>query len=234
MSGWRNFTAFFNFENVKAGNVFPETLNDSYIWTYGCGWGTDTSCLNLGSVTDFVTKAPKTVFTAFYGSWFGDWNTKNNFLRSALASNGWILTSCWSGRPHYVFHQMGMGETIGSCIQRTQNNSNTYYGGSFKRAINISLMGDPTLRMHVVSPIHSLNSEISENNTINLSWDSPEDEIIGYYVYKQDIVSNKYERMNKEIIDDTYYSDFRLSQAIIIIWSGRYNSHNQPVVAIII
>ena len=207
LSGWRNFTALFNFENIDTGKVFQNAIDDSYIWTYGCGWGTDTSCLKLGSVTDFVTKAPKTVFTAFYGSWFGDWNTKNNFLRSALASSGWMLTSCWPGRPHYVFHQMGMGETIGSCIQRTQNNSNTYEGGSFKRAINISLMGDPTLRMHVVSPVQSLHSEINENNSIDLSWDPPDDKIIGYYIYRLDTTTNNYKRLNSEIVNDTFYTD---------------------------
>ncbi len=121
LSGWRNFTALLNFENVKAGNVFTERLMIVIS-------GRMVVVMELIPVVKFrhcnrfCNQAPKTVFTAFYGSWFGDWNTENNFLRSALASNGWILTSCWSGRPHYVFHQMGMGETIGSCIQRTQNN----------------------------------------------------------------------------------------------------------------
>lgn len=208
LSGWRNFTALFNFENVKTGKVFTDALTDSFIWTYGCGWGKLDECDSIGTSSDFATYSPKTVFTGFYGSWFGDWNTKDNFLRSALATNDWILTSCWSGRPHYVFHHMGMGETIGRCIRRTQNNYTTYYCGlsKSKKAIHISLMGDPTLRMHMVGPVENLNAE-NHNNAISLNWKSPDDEIIGYYVYRQDNITNKFEQLNKEFITDTFYTD---------------------------
>lgn len=210
LSGWRNFTALLNFDNVKAGKVFNDALNDSYIWTYGCGYGTFTSCSGLGSVSDFVNNSPKTIFTGFYGSFFGDWDTENNFLRSTLASNGWILTSCWSGRPLYAFHHMGMGETIGSCIQRTQNNFNTYYPGGVSDvigAVNISLMGDPALRMHIVSPVKSLSSQINLENKIKLTWQPPDDEIIGYNVYKLDTTANKFKKINNMVVFDNFFTD---------------------------
>ena len=209
LSGWRNFTALFNFKNVKAGKVFTDAVNDSYMWTYGCGWGDFTLCKDVGTTTDFVNNSPKTVFTAFYGSWFGDWDTQNNFLRSALASNGWILTTCWAGRPHYVFHHMGLGETIGSCIRRTQNNYDTYYDGldHYRKGVHVSLLGDPTLRMHVVSPVKSLIAEFSDNNTIELNWQSPDENVLGYYVYRFDTTSNKYHRINKELVYDNVFVD---------------------------
>ncbi|MBK6285665.1 MAG: hypothetical protein IPF54_26060 [Draconibacterium sp.] len=93
-------------------------------------------------------------------------------MRAALASNGWILTSCWAGRPQYTFHQMGMGETIGYCVRATQNNINNsyYFAGLTNRGIHTSLLGDPTLRMHIVRPVNSLKSVIMANKSVLLSW----------------------------------------------------------------
>ena len=209
MSGWRNFSALLNSNQVKAGCFFSDTENDSYIWSYGCGPGTYTSCKDIGSTSDFVHKSPKTVFTALYGSWFGDWNSENNFMRAALASKGWILTCCWAGRPHYYFHQMGMGETIGNCVRTTQNNINDYQcHGSKNRCIQVSLLGDPTLRMHVVEPAQSFNSEILDNNSIQLNWSAPIDGIIGYHIYKMDTLTKKYIRINDNAISETFFIDY--------------------------
>lgn len=208
MSGWRNFCSLLDATNVKAGSFFNDTKNDSYIWSYGCGPGTFTSCMGIGNTSDFVNQSPKTVFTEFYGSWFGDWNSEDNFMRAALASDGWILTCCWAGRPHYYFHQMGMGETIGNCVKATQNNMNDYQcHGSTNRCIQVSLLGDPTLRMHIVKPVQLLNSEITKYNSIQLNWSAPEDEIIGYYVYKMDTVTKKYFRINDDSISETFFTD---------------------------
>lgn len=193
ISGWRNFAALLNFQNIKEGRFFNETENDSYIWSYGSGGGKFDSCKYIGSTTTFVNQSPKTVFTAFYGSRFGAWDSKNNFMRAALASSGWILTNCWAGRPHYTFHQMGMGETIGHCVRATQNtlNNTYYYSGRTNRGIHTSLLGDPALRMHIVRPVNSLKSVIMPNHTVLLTWKPAADSIIGYYVYKLDKQTNK-------------------------------------------
>jgi hypothetical protein len=210
ISGWRNFSALFNFQNIKTGHFFCETENDSYIWSYGCGGGNFDSCKYVGSTTTFVNQSPKTVFTAFYGSRFGDWDSENNFMRAALASYGWILTSCWAGRPHYTFHQMGMGETIGYCVRATQNNvyNSNYFAGLTNRGIHTSLLGDPTLRMHIVRPVNSLKSVIMANKTVLLSWKPADDSIIGYYVYKLDKQTNKYIKLTNSPVAGNFFTDF--------------------------
>jgi len=209
ISGWRNFSALLNFQNIKEGHFFSETMDNSYIWSYGCGGGEFDSCKYIGSTASFVNKSPKTVFTAFYGSRFGDWDSENNFMRAALASNGWILTSCWAGRPHYTFHQMGMGETIGNCVRATQNNLNSsnYYTGMTNRGTHTSLLGDPALRMHVVQPVNSLKSAVRKNNTVLLSWKQTDDNIVGYYIYKLDTLTNKYIRITETPIKETRFED---------------------------
>lgn len=207
ISGWRNFTALLNFKNIKTGKFFADTKNDSYIWSYACGGGNFDSCKYVGSTTRFVNQSPKTVFTAFYGSRFGDWDSENNFMRAGLASNGWILTSCWAGRPHYTFHQMGMGATIGYCVRATQNNLYNYYSGLTNRGIHTSLLGDPALRMHIVQPVNSIKSAITDMQTVRLSWNQSEDDIIGYYIYKLDTTLNKYFRISNASITETYFED---------------------------
>ena len=209
ISGWRNFSALLNSTNVKAGDFFADTKNESYIWSYGCGGGTFTSCKNLGNTTNFVIENPKTVFTALYGSWFGDWDTQNNFMRAALATNGWILTSCWAGRPYYTFHQMGMGETIGYCVRATQNNYDTYpYSGCKIRGIHISLLGDPSLRMYLVRPVNSLKTEKTDRNTVILSWNQPDGDVIGNYIYRLDTETNKFKRIYPAAISGSTFEDF--------------------------
>jgi hypothetical protein len=209
ISGWRNFSALLNFSNIKTGDFFTGTKNDSYIWSYGCGGGTFTSAAGIGTTADFVAQSPKTVFTCLYGSWFGDWDTENNFMRAALASNGWILTCCWAGRPHYTFHQMGMGETIGNCVRATQNNINCYYYGAeqTKRGIHVGLQGDPTLRMHIVQPVNSLKSAVGKSNTVVLSWNQSDDDIVGYYIYKLNALTNKYIRISETPVTGTRFED---------------------------
>jgi hypothetical protein len=209
ISGWRNFSALLNFQNIKKGDFLSDTKDDSYIWSYGCGGGKFDSCVGIGNTDDFVTQSPKTVFTAIYGSRFGDWDSQNNFMRAALASNGWILTSCWAGRPHYTFHQMGMGETIGNCVRTTQNinNNNDYYAGLTNRGTHTSLLGDPTLRMHIIRPVNSLKPAITKDDSIILSWNQAEDSIVGYYVYKLDTLTKKYIRISDSPVTETFFED---------------------------
>ena len=58
----------------------------------------------------------------FFGSYFGDWDSPNNFLRAPLATPTYTLTSAWAGRPYWMFHHMALGETIGFSTRLTQNN----------------------------------------------------------------------------------------------------------------
>jgi hypothetical protein len=243
ISGWRNFTALLNSPSVNAGDYFSDMKNDSYIWSYGCGGGdaafTGTYCGGVGTTTDFVNKSPRTVFTSLFGSVIGNWDYQDNLMRSALASKGWILTCMWSGRPYYIFHQMGMGETIGYGIRATQNNINTYDYQEFNRCIHIGLLGDPALRMHIVCPVNSLQSAITSNNAVMLAWKPADDSIIGYNVYKRDTVTNKYHKMTPSPVTDTYFEDtvpvagnnyymvktFKLSQ----VASGSYFNLSQGI-----
>ena len=57
----------------------------------------------------------QSVFTFLFGSYFGDWDSPDNFLRAALAS-GTILSNAWSGRPLWSMHYMAMGDPS-DCVE---------------------------------------------------------------------------------------------------------------------
>jgi hypothetical protein len=239
ISGWRNFTALLNASNVKSGEYLSELKKESYICSYACGPGAYTGCTGVGFTSDFVKQSSRTVFTCLFGSYFGDWDSRDNFMRSALASKGWILTSMWSGFQFYTFHQMGMGETIGSCLRTTQNNINTYDQNDVERHVNVSMQGDPTLRFHIVGPVSSLKSAITADNSVLLAWKPADDSILGYYVYKLDTLENRYIKITPSPVTDTWFEDespvtgnnyymvksFKLSQ----VASGSYYNLSQGV-----
>ncbi|MEZ5031590.1 MAG: hypothetical protein R2787_09330 [Saprospiraceae bacterium] len=110
----------------------------------------------------------QTVFTMLFGSYFGDWDYPNNFLRAAIAS-GSTLVSTWGNRPNWIFHHMALGEHTGYAAQVTMNNSSLYWAGYSRRFVHIGLMGDPTLRMHILPPVSNLTLT-RDGMQVHLDW----------------------------------------------------------------
>ena len=111
-SGWNNFAGLVGSSSVTAADYFTSmTGTTSCLWSYGTGGGSYTSAGGIGNTSDFAVGNLQGVFTMLFGSYFGDWDVQNSFLRAPLAQ-GKILTNVWSGRPHVQFHHMALGETI--------------------------------------------------------------------------------------------------------------------------
>lgn len=208
VNGWRNFAPFFGASNVFAGPDWFGTLaTNSYLWGYGCGAGTFTTCSGVGSTANFAASDPRVVFTMFFGSYFGDWDSENNFLRAALGTPNYTLTSAWVGRPYWQFHHMALGEPIGFSTRLTQNNSSIYASGTYYRRVHVALMGDPTLRMHPVAPATNLAAVANGSGGVDLSWGPSPDTVAGYHVYRATNGAGPFERLNSTLISDTHYSD---------------------------
>ncbi len=204
-SGWKNFGPLCGYESVMAGDYFTTTADSSYLWSYGCGGGSYTSAGGIGNTNNFAAADLQSVFTLLFGSYFGDWDATNNFLRAPLAQ-GKTLTNAWSGRPHWMLHHMGLGENIGYGARLTQNNSGLYFASYGARFIHIALMGDPTLRNDVVAPVANVVAQRNANGA-EISWEASSDNVIGYYVYTKSEQSQDYMRLNDEVINSTDYLD---------------------------
>jgi hypothetical protein len=136
----------------------------------------------------------------FFGSYFGDWDNESNFLRSALGS-GNVLTASCSGFPHWFYHHMAMGFPIGYSTVISQNNKP---GGLYlphtpgAGQVHMALMGDPTLRMHVVAPPNSFGAT-STASGLRLNWEIPmENNIAGYLLYRANENFTSFEKISGE------------------------------------
>ncbi|MBN8216251.1 MAG: hypothetical protein J0L75_06390 [Spirochaetes bacterium] len=188
---WRNFAAFFGAEKTEAYDFFPSLRAKDYLWAYGCGGGSHDRASGIGTTADFAGPPLGAVFTLLFGSYFGDWNRANNFMRAALANAGWPLACAWDGRPHWILHPMALGRTLGEAALRTQNNDalvNYLPWGDVRKpgqepeepeaqanSIHVALMGDPTLRMHVVAPPRAFRAESRPDGSLAFHWEAAED-----------------------------------------------------------
>ncbi|MEI6211346.1 MAG: sugar-binding protein [bacterium] len=206
-SGWQNFTTLLQPEHVRSV-TWPNTRPGMNLFFYACGPGHPTSMQGFGATSDLVNTPVGGIFTLLFGSYFGDWNMPDNVMRAALAHENGALTCGWAGRPHWYLHSMGMGETIGDCLRRTQNNSGRDYQptGAFAQGTHIALLGDPTLRLHRVAPPTDVRVQAASRGQ-RLSWATSPQQVAGYHVYRADDEFGPYERLTTQPITSLTFDD---------------------------
>ncbi|MCB0697366.1 MAG: T9SS type A sorting domain-containing protein, partial [Chitinophagaceae bacterium] len=208
-NGWRNISVMVGIDSVFAKDIVTTLNTDFYQWAYGCGGGTYTSCGGVGTTNDIAAGNMKAIFTMFFGSYFGDWNYSNNFLRAPLCANEPSLASFWSGRPNWPLHHMALGETIGYSTRLSQNNYSLYETPipSLARTVNMALMGDPSLRTEYVKPVPTVLTTANPAAGAVINWTaSPEPNVSGYYVYRSDAEFGEY-KLRSGLVTGTSYTD---------------------------
>jgi Carbohydrate family 9 binding domain-like/Bacterial Ig domain len=252
-SAWRNFSTFFPADKIKSSDFIGTLRNENYLWAYGNGGGSHRSANGIGKTRDFVKNPPKAVFTLLFGSYFGDWNHQNNFMRAPLASSGYALVCAWDGRPHWYVHHMAMGKNIGYSALRTQNshpfhdylacnNAQTFMPGKDEKSewrynsIHVALLGDPTLRMHPVEAPRSI-----QMTKVKLDWSPVKAKgLIGYHVYVAKDIKGKFTRLTKQPLTKNEFdiNDFKPDSiymvktiALTTSASGSYVNSSQGVFA---
>jgi len=232
VNGWRSFAPFFGASNTFASDWLTTLTTQSYLWGFGCGGGTYSSAGGVATTSQLVTNDPRVVFTMFFGSYFGDWDSQNNFLRAQLATATYTLASAWAGRPIWAFHHMGLGETIGSSARITQNNTGLYAYNVVPTGVHVALMGDPTLRMHPVAPPSALIIRTNAAGGLKLSWNPSTDPVAGYHVYRSSLASGPFSRRTasllttNEYVDATGSSQIYMVRAVKLEVSGRGSYYN--------
>lgn len=123
---------------------------------------------------------PKVTFAILLSSFMGDWNLRtDNFLRSLLATPNFGLASMWTRFALWRTDALGLGEHLGACFTRMVNApKNVFYSHSR----DLTILGDPTLRMHILAPLGGLRA-VSSTNRVQLTWTASEPET-QYYVYR--------------------------------------------------
>jgi hypothetical protein len=217
-SGYNNFAALVGRDNTYLQDYFTQlsyntSTTGTYLWSYGCGGGNYAGAGGIGSTSNFNSDTLSSVFTMLFGSYFGDWNYTNAFLRAPLAQ-GNTLTNCWAGRPNWYFNHMAMGENIGYSTRLTQNNNTLYTSsilGGLARLVSINLMGDPSLRLTYI--LQPTNLTVIENGNSNqLNWTAGGTEI-GYNIYRRYADSVDFVKLNSTLITATTFTDNSLPVA---------------------
>lgn len=211
-SAWRGFAPMFgpaNLSTAPAGAFFSTLSAESHLWAYGAGGGGYSSISGVGITADLAQNDPAAVFISVFGSYLGDWDSSNNIMRAFLATPTYTLASAWVGRPNWVFHPMAMGATIGECARITQNNPGPDgYGpaSSGTRFTHIALLGDPTLRLHPVTPPSALIATPVPHSVL-LRWSPPPQPVVGYHVYRSIDPAGPFTRLNPSLLTALTFTD---------------------------
>jgi len=209
-NGYRNAYPLVGEANIVETDFFDGTESQTYLLGYGCGGGNYNGAGGVGSSSNFATDSINIVFSNLFGSYFGDWDYEiDPFMPSALASRGGILTCSWAGRPHWFNQALASGETIGYCNRETTNAQfNSAYPASFgKGGVHAALLGDPTLRAHILKPATNLTLSNLNCQSVELNWTASADSVSGYHIYRALSQDGPYTRLTTNPIVGTNYTD---------------------------
>jgi hypothetical protein len=183
---WRSFAPLVGRDNTHSRNWSSTIQAEDYLWAFGQGPGNWDSLGGVVYRSEFAETdaAFGSVFNIMFGSWFADFDLDGNIMRGYLGTKalepttgtmvGGSLVVLFGGRPNWFLHPMGLGEPISTSLLIAQNNSGLYEPPSnYSRAIDASLQGDPTLRMHVVKPVTNVTAKTLPNGTRSVSWAAP-------------------------------------------------------------
>lgn len=208
-TAWGSGFAFFGRDagQMDAADWFGTLSTTPMLFAYGCGGGLFYGAAGIGeSGWDFGKTDSKAVFTQLFGSYFGDWDCVDNFMRAPLAgtNNSLGLTCMWSGRGQIPLYHMALGDAVGYCTRAALNNAGSvgdWYQGGYVRCPHQNLMGDPTLRLHSIAPPVKVTAT-SAAGGITINWQaSPDSTLSGYHVYRSTSVDGPFARISGTTAD---------------------------------
>ena len=209
-NGWRNGLCNVSWDSCMAGDYITDMQNDSYLWSYGCGGGTYTSAGGVGSTGSLASGSLHGTFSMLFGSYFGDWDSQDNFLRAPLANAGEVLTNSWAGRPNWFYHYMALGLPIGECVKISQYNNSLYYPQNYAvNNVHTGFMGDVSLRQQYFKVCQNFSvTPVNANQEVQLSWAAnTEPGVMGYHIYRSNSINGDFQLLNSNIITANTYTD---------------------------
>src|SRR2546430_13744543 len=95
-----------------------------------------------------------------------------------------------------------------STARLTQNNTGLYQNQINPSAnlIHVALMGDPTLRLHPVTPPGTLGGTAGVGSA-TLTWTPSTDSVTGYYVYRATSANGPFTRLSGSLLNTTTFVD---------------------------
>jgi hypothetical protein len=192
----------FTMPSVHSGPYLPLVHRESHLFGGHFGGGSYTGSA-AGSTMDLATTVETgVVFTFALGSYFGDWDSENNFLRAQIA-RGSGLMSVWSGLPNWWLHPLGLGETTGTCMRISVGEQSATYTprtDGWEPSVgsgHLALLGDPTLRRGYVRPARAFRVAVS-GESATFEWEGPVGGADAYVLYEVDETTRSMRRLSDE------------------------------------
>ncbi len=208
--GWRAVSPLVGPDAIEEKSWSNFLPTGSYLWAMGGGPGSYCSAGGVCNTEELAKDDPKAVFTLLFGSYFGEWDASDNLLRGVLATTSMGLTCEWTVWPFRHLFPMAMGETIGYTNQLTQSDDGTQYPTEYatgRANVGVTLLGDPTLRLHTVPPPTALTA-VAGATGVQLAWAvSPDPAVRGYHVYRAPNARGPFTRLNTALLPVTGFHD---------------------------
>lgn len=213
---WGTFPSVVGANNVTSNNAeFPHldalVNNQSHMFVFGNYYGANAEgSINdvVGSTAAAAASSWDAVFNMAYGSYFGEWDGPNAFMKSLIGS-GDAMGASYGGDRNIYLHAMGMGQTIGYSFMKSVNNTSAIYtpvggvwGDGYTGNGYMTLFGDPTVRMKYVAVPTSLNFTNTAGK-VGFSWGGVSG-ASGYNIYE--IQSSNIRKVNTSLITGTSYT----------------------------
>ena len=203
-NGIRNFSPLVGPDNISY-DTWENVFEEDYLWYYAAGGGNYTQLGGAGQSFIYALRPFRAIFTGWFGSYFGDYHSEDNYMRAALAS-GTTLSAAWVGAPHWHFHAMGMGLPLAHATTVTQNNDTIYTADFFPRGVHVNLLGDPTLKAYVVAPPTDLAGTRVQGR-VELAWTPSPEPTDRYYIYRRTADEEDFALIDSTGQGTTSYSD---------------------------
>jgi hypothetical protein len=150
----------------------------SHLWGVQSGHGADSWICAGAHRTDHLTNALYEPFVGLYilsGSYFVDWNRANNFLRAVIATANYGYASMYGFGIPWLHQPLALGDILGAGLNMTINSAADY--------VYVAIIGDPTLRTHLIAPPSGLTATTS-GGSITLNWVPSGENSCQYSVYR--------------------------------------------------
>ena len=183
---------------------------------------------------------PRIGFYILDGSHFGDWNVPDDFLRGCTATPTYGLGCVYAGGAFGSMHvwdltACALGEPIGMAMLEYFNNTNEFPGGASR---DLTLLGDPTLRLQVTSPPSNLTAMLSPSQ-ITLQWTPAAETTVQYFIYRSSSSNGPFTNHIASVCGDTWTDTappppgsrtYALKTAqLVVTGSGSYTNLSQAI-----
>lgn len=235
---FRYFGPMVGLESIDESEFETSLKSESYLYSYACGFGTYQGSKSISNVQAYSQDTFNSIFMGLLGSYFGDWDSENNFLRAPLAGKNPTLATFWSGRPNWYLHEHAYGLPIGYSLKSTQS-ANLDLGSIdnslFPGHVHIALMGDPSLRIRYRKPVENFKVTSTDKVRVKLSWNQGQKDVLGYYIYRAEHADSSYALLNQipiqeaSFIDSFPLNDFNSYQVRAVYADGQFTGGYQNI-----